>query len=299
MSLATQPLIEAEGLRHCYGRSVALDGVSFTVGRGEVYALLGRNGSGKTTLIRCLLGHQKASAGSLRLRGLDAWSQREAALARVGVVAEEPDAPAARTARELMRFCAALHPGWDPAAVTALLARFEVPLDRPSGQLSRGQKAQLALALALGPRPELLVLDDPTLGLDPVARRQIYDELLVELADQGTTVFITTHDLAGIEGLASRAGILRQGRLLAEASLEELKSRFRRLTAVQPVDAAALAPLGPIQTRRHALGWEAVVSRFDAAALAQATAGRAPVEVSGLSLEEIFVALAGPEGEVG
>jgi ABC-2 type transport system ATP-binding protein len=224
----THAAVDCQNLGVRYGRIQALDQTSFTVESGQVYAMLGRNGSGKTSLIRCLLGHQKPCTGRVNLFGQEVWSARTALMQRVGVVAEEPDAPPTMTPRQLLKFCARLYPGWDAAASDERLRRFRVPMEIPFGKLSRGQKAQLSLTLALGPRPELLVLDDPTLGLDAVARREVYEELLSELADRGTTIFITTHDLAGIEGIADRVGILHGGRLLLDGKLEDLKARYTR-----------------------------------------------------------------------
>lgn len=289
--------VDCRNLSVRYGRTQALDQVSLTVEPGQVYALLGRNGSGKTSLVRCLLGHQKPHAGRVALLGQDVWSARAALMERVGVVAEEPDAPPAMTARQLLKFCAGLYPGWDAAAADARLGRFGVPLEVPCGRLSRGQKAQLALTLALGPGPRLLVLDDPTLGLDPVARREIYDELLSELADRGTTIFITTHDLAGIEGIADRVGILHQGRLLLDAALEDLKARCRKVSwaPAQALRSEDLAPFAPLGIRLGGLGGEAVLTQGEPAALL--AADRPDLQLHPLSLEELFIALVGTETE--
>ncbi len=284
-----------------YGKTLALDQVSLSVEPGQVYALLGRNGSGKTSLVRCLLGHQKPTEGNLELFGQDAWACRTSLMHRVGVVSEEPDAPPLMTPRQIVRFCARLYPTWDQVGVDDRLRRFRVPLDIPSGRLSRGEKAQLSLALALGAKPDLLVLDDPTLGLDAVARREVFDEVLADLADRGTTVFITTHDLAGIEGIADRIGILQNGRLKVDAPLERLKAQYRRISwapldKVQPRDLAALAP---VWRHEGPLGGTAVVASEGAALpsiLAQA--GPAEIQVDALSLEELFIALVGVETEV-
>jgi ABC-2 type transport system ATP-binding protein len=276
-----------------YGRTQAVAEATFQVEPGQVYALLGRNGSGKTSLVRCLLGHQKPTAGRVELFGQEVWTSRQVLMHRVGVVAEEPDAPPLMTTRQLVRFCGGLYPTWDQVGVDERLGRFRVPLDLPFGRLSRGQKGQVALALALGPKPDLLVLDDPTLGLDAVARREVYDELLGELAERGTTVLITTHDLAGIEGLADRIGILHQGRLLVDASLEDLKARHRKVSwaPTLAVNAGDLAPFAPLWSRAGSLGGEAILSQGDP--------GQIPgLQVHALSLEELFVALVGSESEV-
>lgn len=216
--------VEARGLTVRYGRRLILDSVSLAVPRGSVYALLGRNGTGKSSLLRCLLGQQRASGGAALVLGQDAWRARQALMQSVGYVPEEPDAPPELDARRLARFCGNLNVGWNQAAVLERLERFQVPLATPFQRLSKGQKGAVMLALALGHDPELLLLDDPTLGLDVVARRAVFGELIGELADRSTTVLITTHDLAGVEGVADRIGILSGGRLAVEGELEALKA---------------------------------------------------------------------------
>jgi ABC-2 type transport system ATP-binding protein len=128
------------------------------------------------------------------------------------------------TAAQLSAFCARLQARWDAAAVAERLRRFEVPMDRPVGRLSKGQKGAVSLALALGHGPELLLLDDPTLGLDAVARDAVFQEVIGDLADRGTTVFVTTHDLRAIEGIADDVAILHGGRLALAGPLETLKA---------------------------------------------------------------------------
>ena len=221
--------IEIRELSLSYGPKEVLHRVSLDVAAGSVYALLGRNGAGKSSLIRCLLGHQRASSGRTRMLGMDSWSERAQALSRIGVVPEEPDAPAHLDCAALDRFSADLYPAWDSAAVHQRLARFRVPLSTPFAELSKGQKGQALLALALGHSPELLILDDPTLGLDAVARRSVFDELIGELGDRGTTVLLASHDMEGIERIADRVGILAAGRLIVDEPLDELRQRFRRI----------------------------------------------------------------------
>jgi ABC-type multidrug transport system ATPase subunit len=228
-------MIKLESLTVHYGSTAALDRVSLEVPKGSVYALLGRNGAGKSSAVRCLLGQQRPNAGRALLFGLDVWRERARIMERVGVVPEDPDLPPEANALELSRFCSRLYPRWDEAGVRDRLKRFSVPEKTPSGRLSKGQKAQVQLALALGHQPELLVLDDPTLGLDAVARKEFFAELIGELADRGTTVLVTTHDLAGIEGIADRVGILKDGRLVIDDTLETLKAKFsRELEPFQP-----------------------------------------------------------------
>jgi ABC-2 type transport system ATP-binding protein len=197
------------------------------------------------------------------------------------------------TARQLARFCSGLYDTWDGAGLAARLERFGVPDDVAFGQLSKGQKGHVLLSLSLAGSPRLLILDDPTLGLDPVARHAVFDELIVDLAERGTTVFLTSHDLAGVEGIADRIGLLQAGRLVIDEEMETLKQRFRRLrvpgaTAPAPEWAQALEALRPVSTVTRAWGWEAVVSAWDEE---RPPGGfdKGQVEVSALTLEEIFL----------
>lgn len=222
------PALQTQTLSIRYGRTRVLAGVDLSVPRGSVYALLGRNGAGKSSLLRVLLGERPPSAGRARLLGEDPWTRRAALMERIGVVPEQPGAPPEMTAAQLSAFCARLRARWDAAAVRERLARFEVPANRPFGRLSKGQKGAVMLSLALGHSPELLLLDDPTLGLDVVARDAVFREVIADLADRGTTVFITTHDLRAIEGVADRVAILHEGRLALDGSLEAVKAEWAR-----------------------------------------------------------------------
>jgi ABC-2 type transport system ATP-binding protein len=222
------PALETRALRVSYGRTRVIDALTMTVSRGSVYALLGRNGAGKSSLIRVLLGERPPTAGSVRLLGEDPWQRRTALMERVGIVPERPNAPPEMSAHALSAFCARLYRRWDAKLVEDRFARFDVPRDRPFGTLSKGQKGAVMLALALGHSPELLLLDDPTLGLDVVARDAVYGEVIGDLADRGTTVFLTTHDLRAAEGVADRVAILHKGAIALEGSLEQVKAEWGR-----------------------------------------------------------------------
>ncbi|HKF42860.1 MAG TPA: ABC transporter ATP-binding protein [Thermoanaerobaculia bacterium] len=284
-----------------YGRNPALSGVTFTVPRGSVYALLGRNGAGKSSLMRCLLGQQKPASGSARLFNEDSWKNRARLMARIGIVPEEPDAPPEMTAREVFGFCRKLYASWDGKGVEDRLSRFAVPTGVAFGRLSKGQKAQVMLSAALGHRPELLVLDDPTLGLDPVARKAFFEELIGDLADRGTTVFLATHDLGGIEGIATRVGILKAGKLVLDDEMENVKARFRRIHYGNDISVereawgTELDDFDAARVRARGWGVEAVVSNFDEVTFERfrQKAGVTDAEASAMSLEEIFLAVAG------
>ncbi len=214
-------------------------------------------------------------------------------MARVGVVPESPDVPLDMTAATAARFVASLYPKWDQNLYNDKLNRFDIPLSRKFATLSKGQQKQVNLALALAMMPDLLILDDPTLGLDAVARKVLFDELITELADRGTTVLITTHDLAGIEGVADDIGLIRRGKMLVNEPLTELKARFRRLMVNGTVD---LDELQVVSRRGLAAREEVVISAFSDAVEASLKSIDGVI-IEAMSLEEIFLALCGEENQ--
>lgn len=289
-------ILHADQVTVRYGKRVALDAVNLSVDPGSVYALLGRNGAGKSSLVRALLGQISVDRGRVELFGEDAWKHRQRLMDRIGVVPEEADAPTEMRVRELEWFWSRLYSRWNPQSFTTRLARFGIDARARFGDLSKGQKKQVSLALALATSPELVLLDDPTLGLDVVARKSLFEEVIADMADRGLTVLITTHDLAGVESIADRVGILSAGRLVLDEEMETLKARFRRIRfASQPV--AITSTLRTSNIRAWGNGTEAVVSNYDDLSFErfrEETA--APVaEVVPMSLEEIFIAMTGDE----
>jgi ABC-2 type transport system ATP-binding protein len=241
-----------------------------------------------------MVGQQKPSAGVARLFGKDVWRERRGLMDRVGIVPEEPDVPPEMTIAQVERFCASLYSRWGAATVSERLRRFKIAPTARFGNLSKGQKKQVMLALALAMSPELLVLDDPTLGLDVVARKVLFEEVISEMAERGISVLITTHDLPGVESIADRVGILRGGTLVLDEEMEALKGRFRRIRfAASPLTLTA----GTLLTvRQWGSGTEAVVTDFDELSLERIRAEANVAEVVPMSLEEIFIAVTGEEG---
>jgi len=302
--MAAEAIVEIRGLTVRYGRLTAVNDVSLDVPKGSVYALLGRNGSGKSSTVRCLLGQRRASSGTVRLFGLDAWKERPRTMERAGIVPEQPDIPPEMDADRLVSFMVRVAPRWRSSEFYGRLDGFKIPRRQRFDKLSKGQQRQMALALALAAAPQLLVLDDPTLGLDAVARRELFEELIGDLADNGTTVFLTTHDLAGVEGIADRVGILKHGSLLIDESLESIKSRFCRvtLTAGENIGSdaigAGLRHLGAVSSKTTAGVTEVVVENFSEVGFGRFR-DEVPVvveRVDSLPLEEIFIALCGENG---
>jgi ABC-2 type transport system ATP-binding protein len=290
--------IHAANVTVRYGRKTAVDGVTLSVEQGSVYALLGRNGTGKSSLVRCLLGMLRPDSGRAALFGEDVWRRRTKLMDRVGVVPEDADAPPEMRVRDLGWFSSKLYSRWQQDAFDRRIDRFGITPAARFGELSKGQKKQVSLALALATSPELLVLDDPTLGLDVVARKSLFEEVLGEMADRGVTVLVTTHDLASVENIADRAGILSDGRLVLDEEVETLKARFRRIRMASQPMALQQAHLVAATVRQWGSGTEAVVSNYDDVAFARMRSeSELPVaEVVPMSLEEIFIAVTGQEG---
>ena len=225
----TEP-IRSEGLAKRYGSTLALDRLDLTVQPGEVYGFLGPNGAGKTTTIRILLGLHRASAGSARLFGLDAWRDPVAAHRRVAFVAGEPSLWPQLTAEETLAFLARVRGSVDLAYRRELVDRFQLDLRKKVRALSKGNRQKVQLVAALATRADLLLLDEPTSGLDPLME-VAFRECVLEAKARGQTVFLSSHLLAEVEAVCDRVGILRRGRLVDEGTLGEL----RHLTA-QTVD---------------------------------------------------------------
>jgi ABC-2 type transport system ATP-binding protein len=280
-----------------YGKKPAVDHVNLEVPAGSVFALLGRNGAGKSSLVRCLLGEQRPQSGSIELFGEDVWKHRARLMERIGVVSEEGDAPPEMRVRDIARFSSKLYSRWDQPSVDARLRRFGVDRQSRFGDLSKGQKKHVSLAMALAASPELLVLDDPTLGLDVVARKVFFEEVIGELADRGLTILLTTHDLAGVETIADHVAVLKDGRIVLDEELETMKSRFRRIRFAAPMPVVTEPALVPAVVRRWGHGTEAIVTHYDELAFERfrSTSNVAHAEVSPMSLEEIFVAVAGEQ----
>ena len=222
--------IHTEGLGKRYGNTVALEALNLTVARGEVYGYLGPNGSGKTTTIRLLLGLHRPSSGRAELFGLDAWSNPVRAHRRVAYVAGEPFLWPSLTGAETFEFLARLHRDTDVAYREALVERFQLDTRKKIRALSKGNRQKVQLIAALATRAELLLLDEPTSGLDPLMEVAFRD-CVKEARGRGQTVFLSSHILSEVEALCDRVGILRDGRLVDEGTLAEL-----RHLAVQTVE---------------------------------------------------------------
>jgi len=232
-----QNVIKVENLVKYFDGRCVLDGINLNVPRGCIYGLLGRNGSGKTTIIRILLGLEPPTRGQTFL--LDAESSELSAKlhSRIGYVAEGHNLIQNYRVGRLIRLCKDLSLQWNDEFFNHLIETFRLPADRKVKELSIGMRAQLNLALAMAIDPELLIFDDPTLGLDTVARRQFLELAIELIQQQGRTILFCSHILSDVERIADKIGILAAGKLVVDCPLEELKERVKKLRVIFPKSA--------------------------------------------------------------
>lgn len=225
------PIVVENLVKYYEGRCV-LDGVSFTVPRGCIYGLLGRNGCGKTTMIRILLGLESPTRGGTAVLGQDSMRLSAQTHGRIGYVAEGHHLIQSYKVRRLVDLCKGLSLRWNEEFFGHLMETFRLPLDRKVKDLSAGMRAELNLALAMAIDPELLILDDPTLGLDTIARRQFLELAIDVIQRQGRTILFSSHILSDVERIADRIGVLVAGKLVVDCTLDELKSRVKKLRVI-------------------------------------------------------------------
>lgn len=226
---ASPAIIEVQHLSRRFDDRQALHDLSLTVPRGGVFGLIGGNGAGKTTLIRHLLGMLKAQQGSVRVFGLDPVAAPATVLGRIGYLSEDRDLPNWMRLQDLLRYTQAFYPAWDSAYAEELRKNFDLSPATRVKSLSRGQRARAGLLIALAHRPQLLVLDEPSSGLDPVVRRDILGSIIRTVADDGRTVLFSSHLLDEVERVADRVAIIHDGRILLTSAMEQLRESHRRL----------------------------------------------------------------------
>jgi ABC-2 type transport system ATP-binding protein len=226
----SETVIEIRGVTRQFGKKVALHDVSLEVPRGCVFGLVGENGAGKTTLIKHVLGLLKAQVGSVRVFGRDPVTDPVGVLSRIGCLSEDRDLPDWMRIDELLRYMQAFYPTWDENYARDLCHSFTLDLRQKVGTLSRGQRARAGLVTALAHRPDLLLLDEPSSGLDPVVRQDILGAIVRTVAEEGRTVLFSSHLLDEIERVADRVALVHGGRVVMSNALDEIKCSHRRLT---------------------------------------------------------------------
>ncbi len=229
-----QIVIRVENLVKYFGGRCVLDGINLKVPQGCIYGLLGRNGAGKTTIIRILLGLESPTRGRTYLLDTDSSELSASLHSRIGYVAEGHNLIQNYKVDRLIRLCKGLSMKWNDQFFEHLIEKFRLPVNRKVKELSIGMRAQLNLALALAIDPELLIFDDPTLGLDTIARREFLELAIDLIQRQGRTILFSSHILSDVERIADRVGIFAAGKLVVDCPLEELKIRVKKLRVIFP-----------------------------------------------------------------
>ena len=291
------PAIVTRGLTRTFGKLEAVRSLDLEVPAGSVFALIGPNGAGKTTTIKLLMNLLRPSSGSATVLGTDSTRLGAQEFERIGYVSENQQLPEWMSPEELLAYCQPLYPSWDSALAGRLKDALELPLRAPLKTLSRGTRMKAALLASLAYRPELVVLDEPFSGLDPLVRDELVRALLEAPRDTPVTVFVSSHDVDEVERLADWVGFLRDGRLVLAERVESLLARFRLIEVVWPGEVAP-APqlpadwLAATTSGRTVRFVDTAHHRPDASERIAAAFPGASIAATPLTLRDIFVTLA-------
>ena len=290
----SEPVISVTDLTRRYGDKMALAAVNLSVPRGVVYGLVGANGAGKTTLIKHILGLRQAQSGSVRVFDLDPVADPVGVLSRIGYLSEDPDLPGWMSVAEFVRYSRAFYPAWDDAYAEELRVSFALNPSTKIKNLSKGQRARAGLLVALAYRPELLLLDEPSSGLDPIVRRDILAAVIRTIADEGRTVFFSSHLLDEVEQVADYVTMIRLGEIVLSAPLSEIK-HSHRCVHVHFAESRSEPPTVACVLRWEGCGqdWTALVHGANGLPAAVAEWEASVVTERAATLNEIFVGHAG------
>jgi ABC-2 type transport system ATP-binding protein len=285
----TEAVIQIEQLVKTYGSKNVLQNVSLSIPAGQTLALLGRNGAGKTTMIRILLGLLPADSGVCRLGGVDPAVDPLKVRSNVGYLAEDQTMYGWMTPVELCLFLTPFYPTWDMTLARDSLDRFEIPSHTRIGRLSKGQAVKLGLVVALAHRPAIVILDDPAMGLDPIARKEFNRDLVEHLQTSGCTVLYSSHLLDEVEAVADAVAILDRGKIVRTATTDRLRDDVKQVVLAVDSLAEAPPPEGLLDVRRHD-DRVAIIADQAGRYIQQLSAGGIDHNVVDLSLDEIFEA---------
>ena len=284
-------VIEARGLRKAYGPTTALDGVSLRVEEGRILGLIGPNGAGKTTALNAILGLTPYE-GELKVLGRDPWTERDQLMREVCFIADVAVLPRWLRVTQALDYVAGVHPRFDRAKAEAFLARTDIKRTSRVRELSKGMVAQLHLALVMAIDARLLVLDEPTLGLDILYRKQFYDSLLSDYFDHGRTIVVTTHQVEEIQHVLTDLMFIQRGRIVLDCTMEAFEARYQEVL-VAPEHLAAAQALRPIHERQLFGRGIFLFENADRAQLAALGDVRTP------SIADVFVAVMGNQTGAG
>jgi ABC-2 type transport system ATP-binding protein len=288
---AMSDILKVKHLSKSFGKNRVLQDFSMTLEKGRIYGLLGKNGEGKTTLIRMIMGIIPADSGEIFFKGkkigyLDAAYKRD-----IGYIPEDAFFYSWMRIADLLEFNASFYPGWDAKKAGEYLERFSLARRSRIGKLSRGMKLKLGLVVALAAKPELLILDDPTSGIDVPTRQDFLRNIIKELSDAGTTILFSTHLIHELERIIDDLGILHQGRLILEKEYEKVKNSVRRIRLTFENSAPEKLDFpGILKAKKENASWEGVIYPWDEGSEAKARSiSGARIEVEPLTLEEVFM----------
>ena len=296
----TENVVEITGLSRHFERHAALDNVSFEASRGRIYGLVGANGAGKTTLIKYLLGLLRSRSGSVRVFGLDPVHHPVAVLRRIGYLSEERELPEWMRVDELMQYTQAYHPKWDIAYARELLETFNLDGSKTVKELSKGMRAQAGLVAAVAHRPDLLILDEPSSGLDAVVRKDILDAIVRTVTDDGRTVIFSSHLLEEVARMSDHVTMIHDGRVAFGGELEGICQSHQR-SSVRFVERFDEAPIidGALSVEGSGRSWSVVHNGSMDRLLASVAFLRGEVVGSrNATLEEIFLARVGRQRKI-
>ncbi|MCC6486357.1 MAG: ABC transporter ATP-binding protein [Candidatus Hydrogenedentes bacterium] len=287
-----EPLVRVRNLSCRFGKKVALDNVSLDMAKGRVFGLMGENGAGKTTLIKHILGALTPKVGEVRVFGVDPTRNPPAVLSQIGYLSEDRDLPKWMRVKEALRYTQAFYPDWDESYAERLREQFRLPADARIRNLSRGEKAKAGLLLALAHRPQLLLLDEPSSGLDAVARRDILAVVVRSVAEEGRTVVFSSHLLDEVERIVDDVAMIHHGKVALNMSMDELKAtHHRRVVAfAEPLAAFPEVPC-VLHVEGEGCEWAVIThGEADATRAALEQAGARILDETTPSLDSVFVA---------
>lgn len=291
------PAVSAHHLNKSFDQRAVLRDITTKVFPGDVVGVIGKNGAGKTTLLETLLGFSPPSSGQAKIFGEDCLAMSAAVKARIGFVPQQDELFPTLTGRHQLALAGSFYPHWDRQLIDRLAAEWEVPLDRRAQKLSGGERQKLSTLMALGNRPDLLILDEPVASLDPLARRRFLQQLLEIAGDPQRAVIFSTHIISDLERVANRIWIVKDGQLLWDGDIDELKTSVRRLHIyARRRLPSELRILQTLSERRGDDGTTATITVRDCGEeILREAAARldAQIESEGLSLEDIFLEIHG------
>jgi ABC-2 type transport system ATP-binding protein len=290
-TIQNDPAIEINGLTKRFGRTLAVKNLNLTIPRGCAFGLLGPNGAGKSTTIRMLMGTLAATLGEIRVLGVDVRDDPALVKQRVGYVPETHHIYRWMRVGEVIGFCRSCYQTWNDDICREMLDRFALDPEKKVKHLSKGMLVKLALLLAVSHEPELLLLDEPLSGLDPIAREEFLDGVLQVLCDRGRTVLISSHVLDDVRRVADRVAILYEGQLLVQGNLDELLTTTKRISVtLRDGSRPDRAPEGTVWQRVQGREWLATIRDFSPEKERQVRAFEFAerVEVLDLDLEQLF-----------